>query len=37
MSGVAGEGGHGGTVQGAAKINVLREENILCAQKILKY
>jgi hypothetical protein len=24
-------------VQGAVKMNILKEENILCAQKILKY
>jgi hypothetical protein len=27
-------GWQGGTVQGVAKMNILREENILCAQKI---
>jgi len=27
----------GGTVQVAEKMNNLKEENILCAQKVLKY
>jgi len=33
--GGGGDGGwQGGTVQGVAKMNILKEENILCAQKI---